>query len=101
MSKQHHIRADAAHTPQNSQEAAGTALMGKWASKCQNCHRAKKLPSAEDKTGGIHMKRFRSVIKAIFNVFAVLIGADCEWRRQAVDDGACDFGGQGKDKYGR
>lgn len=41
------------------------------------------------------------VFKAIFNTLALLVGADCEARRQAVDDGICDFSGQGRDKYGR
>ncbi len=41
------------------------------------------------------------VFKAIFNALALLVGADCEARRQAVDDGICDFSGQGRDKYGR
>lgn len=43
----------------------------------------------------------KKVLKAIFEFFALLIGADCDTRRQAVDDGACDFSGQGRDKYGK
>lgn len=46
-------------------------------------------------------KVIRKVFKAVFNVFALLVGADCEARRKAVDEGVCDFGGQGRDKYGR
>lgn len=47
---------------------------------------------------GFDMKK---ALKAIFEFFALLIGADCEARRKAADDGICDFGGQGRDKYGR
>lgn len=43
----------------------------------------------------------KKVLKAIFEFFALLIGADCDSRRQAVDDGICDFSGQGRDEYGR
>ena len=43
----------------------------------------------------------KKVLKAIFEFFAFIVGADCDARRQAVDDGICDFSGQGRDKYGR
>lgn len=43
----------------------------------------------------------KKVLKALYNIFACLVGADCEWRRQAVEDGALDFGGQGRNQYGR
>lgn len=43
----------------------------------------------------------KKVLKAILEIFALLIGADSDTRRQAADDGICDFSGQGKDKYGR
>lgn len=43
------------------------------------------------------MKKF---FKKIFEIFALFVGADCDTRRQAVDDGICDFGGQGRGKYG-
>ncbi len=43
----------------------------------------------------------RKFFKAIFEFFAFIIGADCETRRQSVDDGICDFSGQGRDEYGR
>ena len=44
------------------------------------------------------MKKF---FKAVFEFFAFFLGADCETRRQSVDDGICDFSGQGRDEYGR
>ena len=44
------------------------------------------------------MKKF---FKFLFNLIASLVGADCDWRREVVDGGACDFSGQGKDSYGR
>lgn len=43
----------------------------------------------------------KKVLKAIYEFFALLIGADCDTRREAVDEGLCDFSGQGRDKYGR
>ena len=43
----------------------------------------------------------KKVFKKIFDVIAFLLGADSECRRNAVDNGLCDFGGQGKDRYGK
>lgn len=43
----------------------------------------------------------KKILKAIFEFFALLIGADCETRRAAVDEGICDYSGQGKDRYGK
>lgn len=43
----------------------------------------------------------KKAIKKIFDVIAFLLGADSECRRKAVDDGLCDFSGQGKDRYGK
>lgn len=44
------------------------------------------------------MKKF---LKAVVNTIMFVLGCDCETRRSAVDEGLCDFGGQGKDEYGR
>lgn len=44
------------------------------------------------------MKKF---FKFLFNLIATLVGADCDWRREAVDEGILDLSGQGRDKYGR
>ena len=44
------------------------------------------------------MKKF---LKAVENTIMFILGFDCETRRSAVDEGLCDFGGQGKDEYGR
>lgn len=44
------------------------------------------------------MKR---IFKAIMNFIMFLLGADCEARRKAADDGICDYSGQGKDRYGK
>lgn len=41
------------------------------------------------------------LIKAIFEFFALLLGVDSDSRREAVDNGICDFSGQGRDKYGK
>lgn len=43
----------------------------------------------------------KKAIKKIFDVIAFLLGADSECRRKAVDDGLCDFSGQGRDKNGK
>lgn len=42
----------------------------------------------------------KKVFKKIYEVIALLLGVDCEARRQAVDNGICDFGGQGRNNYG-
>ena len=47
------------------------------------------------------MKKPLAAIRALFNALAFILGADCEARRKAVDDGICDFGGQGRNKYGK
>lgn len=44
------------------------------------------------------MKR---IFKAIIGAFLLLMGVDCKLRREAVDEGICDFSGQGKDRYGK
>lgn len=44
------------------------------------------------------MKKF---FKFLFNLIASLVGADCDWRREAVDEGILDLSGQGKDCHGR
>ena len=36
------------------------------------------------------------VLKAILNVLALLIGAGCEWKREAISAGICDYSGQGR-----
>ena len=43
----------------------------------------------------------KKVIHTLGQAFCVLFGFDCEARRRAVDAGACDYSGEGKDKYGR
>lgn len=40
-------------------------------------------------------------LKSVWEMFLFLLGFDGQARRQAVDDGICDFSGQGKDRYGR
>lgn len=40
------------------------------------------------------------LFKFLFNMIASIIGADCDWRREAVDEGILDFSGQGRDRYG-
>ena len=43
----------------------------------------------------------RKVLHTVGQAFCVLLGFDCEARRRAVDARACDYSGEGKDKYGR
>ena len=40
-------------------------------------------------------------MKKIFDIVLLLLGLDCKARREAADDGACNYGGQGKDRYGK
>lgn len=40
-------------------------------------------------------------LKKILEALTLMFGLDCKTRRDAVDAGICDFGGQGRDKYGR
>ena len=41
------------------------------------------------------------IIKAFFETLALLLGADCSSRREAVNAGICDYSGQGRDRSGR
>ena len=41
------------------------------------------------------------ILKNILNWFMLLVGAKSELTNEAVNDGICDFGGQGRDKYGK
>lgn len=43
----------------------------------------------------------KKAIKKLLDVIAFALGFGGEIRRQTVDDGICDFGGQGRDEYGR
>ena len=49
------------------------------------------------------MKKIISILKKIGDVilFCVGIGSKTETGKKSVDDGICDFSGQGRDKYGR
>lgn len=44
------------------------------------------------------MKR---IFKAITGLIMFLLGADCETRREAASKDICNYGGQGKDRYGK
>ena len=44
------------------------------------------------------MKKF--LLKCL-GVLMFILGLDCDMRRKAVDEGLCDFSGQGRDKYGK
>ena len=43
----------------------------------------------------------KKLLKAIFEFFALLLGADCDARRDAVSKDLLDLSGQGKNKFGR
>ena len=45
-------------------------------------------------------KRYENIEK-VFEAIAFLFGIGGNTRDNAVDDGLCDFSGQGRDKYGR
>ena len=41
------------------------------------------------------------ILKNILNWFMLLVGAKSELADEAVNGGICDFGGQGRNKYGK
>lgn len=43
----------------------------------------------------------KTAFKKIFDLVAFLLGIRTDTRDEAVDEGLCDFSGQGRDKYGR
>ena len=47
---------------------------------------------------GFDMKK---AVKKIIDVFVFLFGIGGKIRDDAVDNGLCDFSGQGRDEYGR
>ena len=40
-------------------------------------------------------------LKKIFQWILLILGFDCELRREMVDEGLLDFSGQGRNKYGK
>ena len=47
------------------------------------------------------MKKLKSILKKCFYVLAFCLGVrGTEAGKKSVDDGICDFSGQGRDKYG-
>ena len=40
-------------------------------------------------------------MKKLLDVLMFILGLDCDMRREAVDEGLCDFSGQGRNKYGK
>lgn len=43
----------------------------------------------------------KKILKKVLDWLVFLFSGNGEIRKQAVDNGICDFGGQGRDKYGR
>ena len=41
------------------------------------------------------------ILKNILNWFMLLVGAKSELTDEAVNEAICDFGGQGRNKYGK
>lgn len=41
------------------------------------------------------------ILKNIFNWFILLVGAKSELTDEAVNDGVCYFGGQGRNEFGK
>ena len=41
------------------------------------------------------------ILKSILNWFMLLVGAKSELTDEAVNGGICDFGGQGRNEYGK
>ena len=40
-------------------------------------------------------------MKKFLDLIMFVLGFNCKERRKSVDDGICDFSGQGRDKYGK
>ena len=40
-------------------------------------------------------------MKKLLDFLMFILGLDCDMRRKAVDDGICDYSGQGRDKNGK
>ena len=40
-------------------------------------------------------------MKKLLDFLMFILGLDCDMRRKSVDEGLCDFSGQGRDKYGK
>lgn len=51
----------------------------------------------KERKRGIKMK----ILKNILNWFMLLVGAKSELTDEAVNDGICDFGGQGRNEFGK
>ena len=47
------------------------------------------------------MRRFKKIALSVVGIILLILGLDCEARRDAVNNGVCYFGGQGRDRYGR
>lgn len=45
-------------------------------------------------------KKIKATVKAIFEVILFIFGNGGEIRKNAVDNGICDFSGQGRNEYG-
>ena len=41
------------------------------------------------------------MLKKILDFLMFVLGLDCDARRKSVNDGICDYSGQGRDKYGK
>ena len=41
------------------------------------------------------------ILKSILNWIMLLVGAKSELTNEAVNEGICDFGGQGRNEYGK
>ena len=43
----------------------------------------------------------KKILKAIINIFVLILTGKGRLADEAVDDGICDFSGQGRDRHGK
>lgn len=46
-------------------------------------------------------QKIKRALKATWETILFVLGFDGEIRRESVDDGICDYSGQGRNKYGK
>lgn len=46
------------------------------------------------------IQKIKKVFKTVLEVVLFTLGLDGEIRKKSVNDGICNFGGQGKNKFG-
>lgn len=61
----------------------------------------KKITGSRESRTGDYIMRFRKFIKRFFEWVLFILTGKGPIAREAVDEGLCDYSGQGHDSYGR